>query len=68
MSDNLFPHDVAAISALVMRASDSQDQLAQTLADRLVVYATQCMWDKKRVSPFEGQSLCLIACIKLIKP
>jgi hypothetical protein len=38
-----------------MRGEESQDQLAQLLADRLVLYATQCMWDKRRVSPFEGE-------------
>ncbi|KIM33310.1 hypothetical protein M408DRAFT_326073 [Serendipita vermifera MAFF 305830] len=53
LSDNLFSHDVASISALVMRANETPEQLAQTLADRLALYATQCMWDKKRVSPFE---------------
>jgi len=53
LSDNLFSHDVVSIAALVMRGNDSQHQLAQTLADRLVLYSTQCMWDKKRVSPFE---------------
>lgn len=53
LSDNLFPKDLLSISALVMRANSPPDELAQTLADRLVLYASQCMWDKKRPSPFE---------------
>ncbi|KAG8852215.1 hypothetical protein FRB91_006794 [Serendipita sp. 411] len=53
LSDNLFPNDITAITSLVMRSNLDGFELAQTLADRLVLYATQCMWDKRRKSPFE---------------
>ncbi|KAG8805454.1 hypothetical protein FS842_002845 [Serendipita sp. 407] len=53
LSDNLFPNDITAITSLVMRSNLDDFELAQTLADRLVLYATQCMWDKRRKSPFE---------------
>ncbi|KAG8800468.1 hypothetical protein FRC17_006865, partial [Serendipita sp. 399] len=53
LSDNVFPNDVTAITSLVMRSNLDGFALAQTLADRLVLYATQCMWDKRRKSPFE---------------
>lgn len=54
LSDNVFPREVLALSSLVMRANETPDQLAQTLADRLCLFATQSMWDRRRVSPFEG--------------
>ena len=40
--------------SLVARAGGSEDEQVQSMADRLVEYARQCMKDRNRVSPFES--------------
>ncbi|KAJ3571893.1 hypothetical protein NP233_g3464 [Leucocoprinus birnbaumii] len=52
-SDNVFPSEMATICRLVARSGGSEDQIAQSMADRMVEYSQQCMRSKTRVSPFE---------------
>lgn len=53
-SDNVFPSEMVTICRLTARAGGTEDQIAQTMADRMVEYAQQCMRSKTRVSPFES--------------
>lgn len=53
LSDNVFQSEILNISSLVGRSSGSDDQQVQTLADRLVEYARDCMSQRNRPSPFE---------------
>jgi protein phosphatase PTC7 len=70
LSDNVFPSEIIATCNLVARAGGPEDQQVQTMADRIVEYARQCMVNKRRVSPFESEHLslprhrcrCLIFC------
>jgi protein phosphatase PTC7 len=54
LSDNVFPTEIIAICSLVARAGGSEDEQVQTMADRIVHYARQCMVNRRRVSPFES--------------
>lgn len=45
---------MVTICSLVARAGGSEDQQVQAMADRMVEYASQCMENKNRVSPFES--------------
>lgn len=53
LSDNVFPHELAEICSLDPEAGESDDAQAQSMADRLVIHARECMAAKSRVSPFE---------------
>ncbi|KAJ7765515.1 phosphatase 2C-like domain-containing protein [Mycena maculata] len=53
LTDNVFPHEIAEICTVDPDAGESDDAQAQAMADRLVVYARECMAAKTRVSPFE---------------
>jgi len=53
LSDNVFPSEVLTICSLISRGGESEAQQAQSMADRIVHYAQQCMNNKSRISPFE---------------
>ncbi|TFK54894.1 protein serine/threonine phosphatase 2C [Heliocybe sulcata] len=56
LSDNVFPSELVQICSLVsrqMEGTKSDDEQAQTMANRIVEYAKMCMHNRKRVSPFE---------------
>jgi len=55
-SDNVFQNEMFTICSLVARAGGSEDQQAQAMADRMVEYASQCMKNRNRVSPFEREA------------
>ncbi|KAJ6515096.1 phosphatase 2C-like domain-containing protein [Mycena vitilis] len=56
LTDNVFPHEMAEICSPDPDADPSDDAQAQSMADRLVIYARECMDTKSRVSPFERQA------------
>ena len=53
LTDNVFPYELADICTVDADAGVSDDAQAQSMADRLVVHARECMAAKTRVSPFE---------------
>ncbi|KAI0647028.1 protein serine/threonine phosphatase 2C [Trametes meyenii] len=68
LSDNVFPAEMVAICSLVARQFQvakhtvtggqesqevSEDREAQAMAERIVDYARMCMFNRKRISPFE---------------
>ncbi|EPQ58128.1 hypothetical protein GLOTRDRAFT_72211 [Gloeophyllum trabeum ATCC 11539] len=56
LSDNVFPSELVSICSLVARqmgGRKTEDEQAQTMANRIVEYARLCMHNKQRVSPFE---------------
>jgi protein phosphatase PTC7 len=55
LSDNVFDTELAQITSLVARttAGASEDEQVQAMADRIVDYSRACMFNLKRVSPFE---------------
>ncbi|KAJ7708682.1 phosphatase 2C-like domain-containing protein [Mycena rosella] len=53
LSDNVFPHELVEICSPDPDAGVSDDAQAQSMADRLVIHARECMAAKSRVSPFE---------------
>ncbi|KAJ6591519.1 hypothetical protein DFH09DRAFT_1137227 [Mycena vulgaris] len=53
LTDNVFPHELVDICSPDPEAGDSDDAQAQSMADRLVIHARECMAAKARVSPFE---------------
>ncbi|KAK6992276.1 protein phosphatase [Favolaschia claudopus] len=54
LSDNVFPHEMGGKYALQIHFWASRTLLSvQSMADRLVIYARECMAAKSRVSPFE---------------
>ncbi|KAJ7224232.1 phosphatase 2C-like domain-containing protein [Mycena pura] len=53
LSDNVFLHELVEICSAEPVAGESDDEQAQAMADRLVMYARECMATKTRVSPFE---------------
>ncbi|KAI8998656.1 phosphatase 2C-like domain-containing protein [Trametes punicea] len=67
LTDNVFPAEMVAICSLVARQfqlskptisedgtpKPSEDLEAQAMAERMVEYARMCMFNQKRVSPFE---------------
>ncbi|TFK76454.1 protein serine/threonine phosphatase 2C [Pluteus cervinus] len=55
-SDNVFSTEMVTICKLIARAGGSEELQVQTMADRLVDYARQCMMSKSRVSPFEREA------------
>ncbi|KAF5391391.1 hypothetical protein D9757_001899 [Collybiopsis confluens] len=55
-SDNVFPSEMLAICSLAGRQDATDDEQLQTMADNLVIYARQCMMDRRRVSPFEREA------------
>jgi hypothetical protein len=57
LSDNVFPTEIIAICSLAARSGGSEDEQVQTMADRIVDYARQCMVNYRRVSPFESTSI-----------
>ncbi|KAF5380829.1 hypothetical protein D9615_003946 [Tricholomella constricta] len=56
LSDNVFASEIVTICSLVSRRGGTEDQQVQSIADRLVEYARQCMNKKARVSPFEREA------------
>jgi len=57
LSDNVFPSEMISICGLVARTAGSEEEHVQTMANRIVDYARQCMAKKRRVSPFESMSM-----------
>ncbi|KAJ7623183.1 phosphatase 2C-like domain-containing protein [Roridomyces roridus] len=57
LSDNVFPHEMAEICTLDPQLGESDDAQAQSMADRLVIHARECMAAKDRVSPFERNAM-----------
>ncbi|KAJ3733008.1 hypothetical protein DFJ43DRAFT_1024169, partial [Lentinula guzmanii] len=55
-SDNVFPSEMLSICSLVGRKDVTEDEQVQSMADNLVLYARQCMMDRRRVSPFEREA------------
>ncbi|KIK59919.1 hypothetical protein GYMLUDRAFT_44404 [Collybiopsis luxurians FD-317 M1] len=55
-SDNVFPSEMLAICSLAGRSDATDDEQLQTMADNMVLYARQCMMDRRRVSPFEREA------------
>jgi protein phosphatase PTC7 len=55
-SDNVFPAEMLAICSLARRQDATEDEQIQTIADNMVIYARQCMMDRRRVSPFEREA------------
>ncbi|KAF7331750.1 hypothetical protein MKEN_00054800 [Mycena kentingensis (nom. inval.)] len=55
-SDNVFRHELVEICSRDPDVGDSDDAQAQSMADRLVLHARECMAAKSRVSPFERQA------------
>ncbi|KAJ3779317.1 phosphatase 2C-like domain-containing protein [Lentinula raphanica] len=55
-SDNVFPSEMLSICTLAGRKDVTEDEQVQTMADNLVLYARQCMMDRRRVSPFEREA------------
>lgn len=53
LSDNVFPSEVISICSLVARAGGTEDEQVQNMADRIVLYARNCMYNKTRPSPFQ---------------
>jgi len=53
-SDNVFPSEMVNICRLVARSGNSEDKIAQTMADRMVDYSQLCMRSRTRFSPFES--------------
>ena len=56
VSDNVYPQEMNSIVSLVMRSRKTEADQAQSIADHITLFATECMWKKERVSPFERQS------------
>ncbi|KAJ6610186.1 phosphatase 2C-like domain-containing protein [Mycena sp. CBHHK59/15] len=56
LTDNVFPHELVDICSPDPDAGESDDAQAQSMADRLVIHARECMGAKTRVSPFERQA------------
>ncbi|KAJ7247621.1 phosphatase 2C-like domain-containing protein [Mycena haematopus] len=56
LTDNVFPHEMVEICSPDPDAGPSDDAQAQSMADRLVIHARECMGAKSRVSPFERQA------------
>jgi protein phosphatase PTC7 len=52
-SDNVFPSEMVSICSLVARSGGSEDVQVKSMADRMVEYALQCMYNTKRPSPFQ---------------
>jgi len=52
-SDNVFPSEMVTICSLVARAGGPEGEQVQSMANRMVEYARQCMKSGTRVSPFE---------------
>ncbi|KAF7313486.1 Protein phosphatase [Mycena chlorophos] len=55
-SDNVFMHEMIEICSHDPEAGNSDEAQAQSMADRLVIHARECMDAKSRVSPFERQA------------
>ncbi|KAJ4487965.1 hypothetical protein J3R30DRAFT_3363301 [Lentinula aciculospora] len=55
-SDNVFPSEMLSICSLAGRKDATEDEQMQNMADNLVLYARQCMMDRRRVSPFEREA------------
>ncbi|KAI0273621.1 phosphatase 2C-like domain-containing protein [Gloeopeniophorella convolvens] len=53
LSDNVFNHEITSICSLVSRSVGSEEAQVQIISDRIIEYARACMYDEKRVSPFE---------------
>ncbi|KIO34274.1 hypothetical protein M407DRAFT_240612 [Tulasnella calospora MUT 4182] len=53
VSDNVWPQELIAISAVITRQGGSEQEIAQNMADAVVEYAMKAMHRKDRVSPFE---------------
>ncbi|KII88511.1 hypothetical protein PLICRDRAFT_30007 [Plicaturopsis crispa FD-325 SS-3] len=56
LTDNVFPSELTSIISLVARKGGPEAEQVQTMADRIVDYARQCMGDRKRVSPFQKEA------------
>ncbi|KAJ7759263.1 phosphatase 2C-like domain-containing protein [Mycena metata] len=53
LTDNVFPHEMAEICSPDPEVDPSDDAQVQSMADRLIIHARDCMAAKTRVSPFE---------------
>ncbi|KAJ6581554.1 phosphatase 2C-like domain-containing protein [Mycena capillaripes] len=56
LADNVFPHEMAEICSPDPEADPSDDAQVQSMADRLIIHARECMATKSRVSPFERRA------------
>lgn len=54
LSDNVFATEMLTICSLVARAGGTEEEQVQAMADRMVEYARECMFQRRRVSPFES--------------
>ena len=61
-SDNVFPSEMVTICSLVARAGGPEGRQVQSMADRMVEYARQCMKSRTRVSPFEREFRYFMLC------
>ncbi|KAJ3936848.1 MAG: phosphatase 2C-like domain-containing protein [Lentinula lateritia] len=55
-SDNVFPSEMLSICSLAGRKDATEDEQVQSMADNLILYARQCMMDRRRISPFEREA------------
>lgn len=60
----MFPHELAEICSPDPEADASDDAQAQSIADRLVIHARECMAAKTRVSPFERGSCIFLSFLR----
>ncbi|KAJ7180712.1 phosphatase 2C-like domain-containing protein [Mycena filopes] len=56
LTDNVFPHEMAEICSPDPEVDPADDAQVQSMADRLIIHARECMAAKTRVSPFERQA------------
>jgi len=55
-SDNVFQSEMLTMCSLVSRTGGSEERQVQTMADRMVDYARDCMFKRHRTSPFEREA------------
>ncbi|KAF8275027.1 phosphatase 2C-like domain-containing protein [Lactarius quietus] len=53
LSDNLFNHEITSICSLVFRSGGSEEEQVKLISDRIIEYARICMFDGRRISPFQ---------------
>ncbi|KAJ7043668.1 phosphatase 2C-like domain-containing protein [Mycena alexandri] len=56
LTDNVFAHEMIDICSPDPEVDPSDDAQVQSMADRLIIHARDCMAAKTRVSPFERQA------------
>ncbi|KAG6832409.1 hypothetical protein H0H92_002677 [Tricholoma furcatifolium] len=60
LSDNVFASEIVQLCSLVARRGGTEEEQVQLIADRLIDYASLCMKNEARVSPFESMSKTLL--------